>query len=122
MQSLDVLEAVGKKAIETLELDEKQIQQSIEQLALQVHGLFTQRNITRSPYPKRWCLPRQEDVPGGEEIAGKKASPPAAASPKPVVRNKVVTFESNFEDSYGKAHLEVTSIALGLAKASRVRC
>ncbi|ELR15641.1 uncharacterized protein ACA1_377450 [Acanthamoeba castellanii str. Neff] len=82
MQSLDVLEAVGKKAIETLELDEKQIQQSIEQLAL------------------------SEDVPGGEENAGKKASTPAAASPKPVVRNKVVTFESNFEDSYGKAHLE----------------
>jgi hypothetical protein len=37
MQSLDVLEAVGKKAIETLELDEKQIQQSIELLAPQVH-------------------------------------------------------------------------------------
>ncbi len=120
MQSLDVLEAVGKKAIETLELDEKQIQQSIEQLALQVHGLFTQRNT--SPYPQHWCLSRQEDVPGGEEIAGKKASPPAAASPKPVVRNKVVTFESNFEDSYGKAHLEVTSVVRLAWPKFRVRC
>jgi hypothetical protein len=116
MQSLDVLEAVGKKAIETLELDEKQIQQSIEQLALSVHGLLTQRSTSHKPVPSTFVLLLpQEDVPGGEENAGKKASPPAAASPKPVVRNKVVTFESNFEDSYGKAHLEVTSVVLCLA-------
>lgn len=61
-------------------------------------------------------------MPGGEEIAGKKASPPAAASPKPVVRNKVVTFESNFEDSYGKAHLEVTSVIHLAWPKFRVRC
>lgn len=116
MQSLDVLEAVGKKAIETLELDEKQIQQSIEQLALSVHGLLTQCSTSHKPVPSTFVLLLpQEDVPGGEENAGKKASTPAAASPKPVVRNKVVTFESNFEDSYGKAHLEVTSVVFCLA-------
>jgi hypothetical protein len=51
-----------------------------------------------------------EESAEGAKNPAKAVSPPAAASPKPV-RNKVVTFESNFEDCYGKAHLEVRMLA-----------